>query len=548
MKHAAKQKEILWRKLSEKRKEKWNAKLKKVMEANTNDEFTSILQKISLAEEIPLNWSHYTIHKFKKYLNHIMMVKQVNPKIVSPLWFLMTNRKEKERKDIKELQNKIEENLKARWTTTIKNVIEANINEDLMNSLKKIGSASDSFRVRHGCAVDKIQFDNFLKNIPGYQVNSVIDEQLRILISKASNDLYFKQKNEKLLSKGLAPIPYEECKKWASFVTTLIDNGKLVSDAEEKIFAHGDIPKKWKHVGKPSFKNFLKNKLSYEVNSEIADNLWDIIAKQKLALREKRTKVTEENKVIHKEKQEKMNSDIDNVKPIVSAGSAKRFKKNVELKTPEDVQEKGAVKVKKVAAIQKAPVKTKAKKRNIDIDNTKPVVNGSNSKKMKKNVELKAHEDVQGKRVVKVKKVTLQKGAEKIKVENQENDIDNTKPVVNGSSTEMIMKDVKLEPQEDVQEKRAVKGKKVAIQRGPEKPKEKKRKSDIDNTKPSVNGSNKKRIEKNVELKTQEDETRNPLSETITVSKLKSRPSKSVGNKIGKTKLRAAVNKKLPFN
>ncbi|KZS07860.1 Uncharacterized protein APZ42_028218 [Daphnia magna] len=222
--------------------------------------------------------------------------------------------------------------------------------------------------------------------------------------------------------------------------------------------------------------------------------------------------------------------------------------KNVELKTPEDVQEKGAVKVKKVAAIQKAPVKTKAKKRNIDIDNTKPVVNGSNSKKMKKNVELKAHEDVQGKRVVKVKKVTLQKGAEKIKVENQENDIDNTKPVVNGSSTEMIMKDVKLEPQEDVQEKRAVKGKKVAIQRGPEKPKEKKRKSDIDNTKPSVNGSNKKRIEKNVELKTQEDETRNPLSETITVSKLKSRPSKSVGNKIGKTKLRAAVNKKLPFN
>ncbi|KZR98932.1 Uncharacterized protein APZ42_005417, partial [Daphnia magna] len=70
--------------------------------------------------------------------------------------------------------------------------------------------------------------------------------------------------------------------------------------------------------------NFLKNKLSYEVNSEIADNLWDIIAKQKLALKEKRTKATEENKVIHKEKQEKMNSDIDNVKPIVSAGSAKR--------------------------------------------------------------------------------------------------------------------------------------------------------------------------------------------------------------------------------
>ncbi|KZR99393.1 Uncharacterized protein APZ42_004752, partial [Daphnia magna] len=89
---------------------------------------------------------------------------------------------------------------------------------------------------------------------PGYQVNSVIDKQLRILISKASNDLYFKQKNEKLLSKGLAPIPYEECKKWASFVTTLIDNGKLVSDAEEKIFAHGDIPKKWKNVSKASFK------------------------------------------------------------------------------------------------------------------------------------------------------------------------------------------------------------------------------------------------------------------------------------------------------
>lgn len=69
MKHAAKQKEILWRKLSEERKEKWNAKLKKVMEANTNDEFTSILQKISLAEEIPLNWSHYTIHKFKVQSN-----------------------------------------------------------------------------------------------------------------------------------------------------------------------------------------------------------------------------------------------------------------------------------------------------------------------------------------------------------------------------------------------------------------------------------------------------------------------------------------------
>lgn len=97
------------------------------------------------------------------------MVKQVNPKIVSPLWFLMTNRKEKERKDIKELQNKIEENLKARWTTTIKNVIEANINEDLMNSLKKIGSASDSFRVRHGCAVDKIQFDVCGLNIHVYR-------------------------------------------------------------------------------------------------------------------------------------------------------------------------------------------------------------------------------------------------------------------------------------------------------------------------------------------------------------------------------------------
>lgn len=97
-----------------------------------------------------------------------------------------------------------------------------------------------------------------MNNIPGYQVDSVIDEKLRVLISKAMEDQHIKQKNEKKIFKGITPKPFQKEKnaEWLSFVTNLIDkhNQKLVSDAGEKITARENIPKTWNGIKKTDFK------------------------------------------------------------------------------------------------------------------------------------------------------------------------------------------------------------------------------------------------------------------------------------------------------
>ncbi|KAK4002917.1 hypothetical protein OUZ56_004710 [Daphnia magna] len=185
----------------------------------------------------------------------------------------------------------------------------------------------------------------FLKKVRRYQMNSVIDEKLRILISDALEDLNVEQENEKFLAKAVLPKPAPKRlkTKWKSFLTNLIDiaNGKLVSDAEEKT-TNENFLSIWVGRKKINFKNFLDKKLGYKVNSEIVNNLWDLVEK---SLQDKQVKTTKEKEIAtEKAKQEMRN---DSPKPAVNAGDTKKVKKNCDLKTRKDIQKKKAVKVKK---------------------------------------------------------------------------------------------------------------------------------------------------------------------------------------------------------
>ncbi|XP_032797402.2 uncharacterized protein LOC116933816 [Daphnia magna] len=358
----------------EKQREAWVAMVQNMMQANTNDELTSILQRMCEAKEIPIKWNKINRPKFLNFLRHLMDY-QGNPTKDEQLWNLVSkDQKEKKKSKTKDVKNNLktesrvaekdeelaiqglaaalpakkkaeksqnskEENKKV-WAVAIQNLIQTNTNEELMNSLRRISTASNILHVKKWQEIKKNKFSNFLNNIPGYQVDSVIDEKLRVLISKAMEDQHIKQKNEKKIFKGITPKPFQKEKnaEWLSFVTNLIDkhNQKLVSDAGEKITARENIPKTWNGIKKTDFKNFLQNNLGYEVNSAIAENLWDLIAK---ALQEKRV-IKAKNGVIQKTtektKGKKRKSDIDNIKPAINGGSAKRIKKTVELKTPKN--------------------------------------------------------------------------------------------------------------------------------------------------------------------------------------------------------------------
>lgn len=99
-----------------------------------------------------------------------------------------------------------------------------------------------------------------MNNIPGYEVNPIIDEQLRILISKARQEQQIKKRNEKYLSKGFTakPVNNERNSEWLTLFRNLIQQAvenseELPSDAFQRIIQNGEIPKICKGIKKPDF-------------------------------------------------------------------------------------------------------------------------------------------------------------------------------------------------------------------------------------------------------------------------------------------------------
>lgn len=100
-----------------------------------------------------------------------------------------------------------------------------------------------------------------MNNIPGYEVNPIIDEQLRILISKARQEQQIKEKDEKYLSKGYTakPIQNERNSAWITLFKNLVeqqavdDGEELPSDAFQRIIQNGEIPKIFNGVQKSVF-------------------------------------------------------------------------------------------------------------------------------------------------------------------------------------------------------------------------------------------------------------------------------------------------------
>ncbi|KAI9562251.1 hypothetical protein GHT06_013216 [Daphnia sinensis] len=357
----------------EKQRQAWVTMVQNIMQTNTNDDLTSILQKMCEAEEIPIKWNKINKPKFLNFLRHLMDY-QGNPTKDEQLWNLVSNvckdQKEKKKSKTEDMKNNLKtgstvvekdnelvtqgsatltaknkarkslsskEEKKKLWTNAIQNLIQTNTNEELMNSLRKISTASSVLHVKKWQEIKKNKFSNFLNNITGYQMDSVNDEKLRVLISKALEDQHIKQKNEKKIAKGIPPKPFqkENNAEWLSFVTNLIDkdNQKLVSDAGQKITARENIPKSWNGIKKADFKNFLQNNLGYEVNSAIAENLSDLIAKALHEKRDIKAKKAGIQKATGKTKGKKRKSDTDNLKSAVNGNNAKRIRNTVELKT-----------------------------------------------------------------------------------------------------------------------------------------------------------------------------------------------------------------------
>lgn len=100
-----------------------------------------------------------------------------------------------------------------------------------------------------------------MNNIPGYEVNPIIDEQLRILISKARQEQQIKEKDEKYLSKGYTakPIQNEKNSEWITLFKHFVeqqavdDGEELPSDAFQRIIQNGEIPKIFNGVQKSVF-------------------------------------------------------------------------------------------------------------------------------------------------------------------------------------------------------------------------------------------------------------------------------------------------------
>lgn len=107
-----------------------------------------------------------------------------------------------------------------------------------------------------------------MKNIPGYKVNPIIDEQLRILISRARQEEEFKEKNEKYLTKSYSakPIKNEKNSEWLALFKSFFEetvsssSEELPSDAYVRIIHHVKIPKNFYGMKNPDFK-VKKNKL-----------------------------------------------------------------------------------------------------------------------------------------------------------------------------------------------------------------------------------------------------------------------------------------------
>ncbi|KAI9562252.1 hypothetical protein GHT06_013217 [Daphnia sinensis] len=398
----------------EEAKQAWVAKLQNAMEASNNEELTNILQKISQAEEIPLKWSRYNRERFSIFLKHVLVDYQVNPKTDEQLWSLMIKDRPKKKnkcerkngrkyvKNFSQYKKEVGKDTIENWRTAIKNILQTNISEELKNSLNKITRYCKFLLKKKHQAIDIDKFSNLLKSIPGYQVNSVIDEQLRVLISDELDIQEFKENDEQLLAKGLK-AKSKHGDNWISFLTSLIDreNGKLVNDVEEKLALHENIVLKWETINKNDFKTFLSRKLGYEVNSEIANDLWNLgekVRQEKKAKKQKETGDTDSTakksavemknvaipKTAEETKEEKQKRDVEN------AGDTEGVQKNIDLKTrQDDVQKKRTVKVKKVA-IQKTAKKTKEKKRKREIE---PSINDNSPKKIKESVELNTREN-----------------------------------------------------------------------------------------------------------------------------------------------------------
>ena len=101
-----------------------------------------------------------------------------------------------------------------------------------------------------------------MNNIPGYKVNPIIDEQLRILISRARQEEEFKEKNEKYLTKSYSakPIQNEKNSEWLALFKSFFEetvsssSEELPSDAYVRISQHVKIPKNFYGMKNPDFK------------------------------------------------------------------------------------------------------------------------------------------------------------------------------------------------------------------------------------------------------------------------------------------------------
>ncbi|EFX79140.1 hypothetical protein DAPPUDRAFT_304944 [Daphnia pulex] len=230
------------------------------------------------------------------------------------------------------------------WATIIKNLVQTNTNEELTSALQKISNAKNIPSVKKWEEIRKAKFENFLNNIPGYEVNPIIDEQLRILISKARQEQQIKEKDEKYLSKGYTakPIQNERNSAWITLFKNLVeqqavdDGEELPSDAFQRIIQNGEIPKIFNGVQKSVFQKFLKNKLDLEVNPKIADQLWDLISKALEEQRASKAKILANKKppnTANKVKATKRKIGIENEKPADNGTGMKRMREEVETKS-----------------------------------------------------------------------------------------------------------------------------------------------------------------------------------------------------------------------
>ena len=112
-----------------------------------------------------------------------------------------------------------------------------------------------------------------MKNIPGYEVNPVIDERLRIMITEALQEKRIQKNNEKYMAKKYPTIPIQNVKhsEWIILLKSLVGQTvdsickELPSDAYQRIIQHGKIPKICYGIKNPEFKVKKRYTIEMEV-------------------------------------------------------------------------------------------------------------------------------------------------------------------------------------------------------------------------------------------------------------------------------------------